>query len=178
MEPGRAVRGDQDREGLDVSHVLSFNVADDSRDADRKPSHISVFHSYSPGSILQLLPSNSPASVARFLALQPHLPPPSQRLMYSPLSPSPTSTPVNPGDGGSTSAAPAEPHQNLPLTLLELLRDHLDLSAVPRRSFFQWMRCFTEDEREQERLDEFLHLEDGGVSRSNPPCVVAMGVGH
>ncbi|KAL7411696.1 hypothetical protein BDY24DRAFT_395753 [Mrakia frigida] len=118
---------------------------------------------YSPGSILQLLPSNSPASLARFLALQPHLPPPTQRLLFTPSSSfSPSSTPHHSHHPNPASRTQAEPHQNLPLTLLELLRDHLDLSAVPRRSFFQWMRCFTTDEREIERLDEFLHLEQGG----------------
>lgn len=128
------------------------------------PSSLLSDPRYSPGSILQLLPSNSPASVAQFLNLQAHLPPPTQQLLFTPASSASAL-----GSISSPTQSTAEPHHNLPMTLLELLRDHLDLSAVPRRSFFQWMRCFTTDEREVERLDEFLHLEQGGVSLAYHP---------
>lgn len=36
---------------------------------------------------------------------------------------------------------------------------YLDFNAVPRRTFFRYLRYFTSDEAEKERLDEFLSLE-------------------
>lgn len=41
-------------------------------------------------------------------------------------------------------------------SLRELFSQYLDFNAVPRRSFFQFLRYFTADEMERERLDEFL----------------------
>lgn len=43
-----------------------------------------------------------------------------------------------------------------PTTLRTLLTHHLDLRQPPRKSFFEWLRRLSADEREQERLDEFL----------------------
>ena len=40
----------------------------------------------------------------------------------------------------------------------------LDFNAVPRRPFFQLIHHFTSDEREREKLDEFLTLE-GAVGK-------------
>ncbi|KAI0920248.1 hypothetical protein AcV5_010040 [Taiwanofungus camphoratus] len=44
-------------------------------------------------------------------------------------------------------------------TLRELFTRHLDISAVPRRSFFALLRHFVTDELEIEKLDEFLSTE-------------------
>ncbi|KAJ3507247.1 hypothetical protein NLJ89_g6413 [Agrocybe chaxingu] len=41
-------------------------------------------------------------------------------------------------------------------TLRELFSRFLDFNAVPRRTFFQYLRYFTDDELEKEKLDEFL----------------------
>ena len=51
------------------------------------------------------------------------------------------------------------------ITPRALFTRYLDFNAVPRRSFFQYLRYFTEDELEQERLDEFLSPE--GAVRSS-----------
>lgn len=51
-------------------------------------------------------------------------------------------------------------------TLRSLFTRYVDFNAVPRRFFFQYLRYFTTDELEQEKLDEFLSLE-GAVSPSN-----------
>lgn len=48
-------------------------------------------------------------------------------------------------------------------TLRSIFTHHLDFNAVPRRNFFQYLRYFTEDERETEKLDDFLSPE-GAVS--------------
>ncbi|KAK1222931.1 NAPDH-dependent diflavin reductase [Marasmius sp. AFHP31] len=45
------------------------------------------------------------------------------------------------------------PHKSC---LRELFTRYLDFNAVPRRSFFQYLRYFTQDTMEMERLDEFL----------------------
>ena len=44
-------------------------------------------------------------------------------------------------------------------TLRTLFTRYLDFNAVPRRSFFHYLRFFTTDERELEKLDEFLSSE-------------------
>ncbi|KAJ3508725.1 hypothetical protein NMY22_g16521 [Coprinellus aureogranulatus] len=41
-------------------------------------------------------------------------------------------------------------------TLREVFTRYLDFNAVPRRNFFQYLRYFSEDELETEKLDEFL----------------------
>lgn len=52
---------------------------------------------------------------------------------------------------------PLPPHiPSGPTTLRILLTHHLDLRCSPRKSFFEWLRRFSNDEREQERLDEFI----------------------
>lgn len=43
-----------------------------------------------------------------------------------------------------------------PTTLRTLLTHHLDLRSPPRKSLFEWLRRLSKDEREQERLDEFI----------------------
>jgi sulfite reductase alpha subunit-like flavoprotein len=46
-----------------------------------------------------------------------------------------------------------------PLTVRSLLTHHLDITAIPRRSFFAGVWHFASDERESERLKEFSTLE-------------------
>jgi sulfite reductase alpha subunit-like flavoprotein len=45
------------------------------------------------------------------------------------------------------------------ITLREILRSHVNFRAIPRRSFFQYLRHFSKNEEEKERLDEFLSVE-------------------
>src|SRR6266511_1496729 len=65
----------------------------------------------------------------------------------------------------SSSLICAFPDQSLPehlpkfTTLRILFTRFLDFSAVPRRSFFQYLRYFTSTSMEREKLDEFLSLE-------------------
>ncbi|TFK69170.1 riboflavin synthase domain-like protein [Pluteus cervinus] len=44
-------------------------------------------------------------------------------------------------------------------TLRTLFTRYLDLNAVPRRNFFQYLRYFNDDELEREKLDDFISLE-------------------
>lgn len=48
-------------------------------------------------------------------------------------------------------------------TLRILFTRYIDFNSVPRRTFFQYLRYFSSDEMEQEKLDEFLSYE-GAVS--------------
>jgi sulfite reductase alpha subunit-like flavoprotein len=50
-------------------------------------------------------------------------------------------------------------------TLRDLFTNHLDINAVPRRSFFRAIRHFAHDETEKEKLEEFCTPE-GAVSIS------------
>lgn len=52
-------------------------------------------------------------------------------------------------------------------TLRTLFTRYLDFNAVPRRTFFQYLRDFTSDDLEREKLEEFLSKE-GAVSW---PCI-------
>lgn len=51
------------------------------------------------------------------------------------------------------------------ITLRRLFTRYLDITAVPRRSFFSLLRHFATDELEKEKLDEFLS-EEGAVRHS------------
>ena len=52
-------------------------------------------------------------------------------------------------------------------TLRMLFTHYLDFSAVPKRSFFELVRNFTNDDREREKMDEFISIE-GAVSYLAP----------
>ncbi|KAJ7721729.1 riboflavin synthase domain-like protein [Mycena maculata] len=60
---------------------------------------------------------------------------------------------------------PTMPDQSLPEHLPEVVTprviftQYLDFDAVPRRSFFEYLRYFTAEELEREKLDEFLSRE-------------------
>ncbi|TCD66631.1 NAPDH-dependent diflavin reductase [Steccherinum ochraceum] len=50
-------------------------------------------------------------------------------------------------------------HMPRTVTLRQLFTRYLDISAVPRRSFFALLRHFVSDELEKEKIDEFLSPE-------------------
>ena len=52
-------------------------------------------------------------------------------------------------------------HARIPrqTTLRELFSRYLDVTAVPRRSFFTMLRRFAKSELEAEKLDEFCSVE-------------------
>lgn len=45
------------------------------------------------------------------------------------------------------------------MTLRELCTSYLDITAVPRRTFFEYCRNFCDDEREKEKMEEFCTPE-------------------
>ncbi|CCX34077.1 NADPH dependent diflavin oxidoreductase-like protein 1 [Pyronema domesticum] len=101
--------------------------------------------SWQPGDTLSILPKNFPQDVDHFLELQSwtHLADRPLRLLPHPslspdaIPPCPISTPVT------------------PLTLRTLLTHHLDITSIPRRSFFLLAASLTSDATHAERLAEF-----------------------
>lgn len=143
--------------------------------------------SWQPGGIAQIQPANADAAVARFFELQPQLDP-AERVQFdrrkdvwepprgAPVAPNgvahPDASDDNEDDDDDYYAhnpPPLPAFATAPLTAADLVKRHLDLSAIPTRAFFQWLRLFTSDEREIERLDEFLHPVDGPVRSTLPP---------
>jgi sulfite reductase alpha subunit-like flavoprotein len=50
-------------------------------------------------------------------------------------------------------------------TLRRVLQRHLDLRAPPRKSFFEWLRRFSTEELEVDRLDEFIADPVSAISK-------------
>lgn len=115
--------------------------------------HTPSTHPYLPGDCLALLPSNSPTDVSTLLALQSWTP-----IADIPLLPvpPPTTMPLNwPYPPLATPPLPP----TTPITLRALLTHHLDITAIPRRSFFGAIARFTDNEMHKERLLEFTNPE-------------------
>ncbi|ORY24115.1 putative NADPH-ferrihemo protein reductase [Naematelia encephala] len=103
----------------------------------------SGFEGYQPGSICNIQPKSSRAEVSEFLEmmdLSDQADVPFYVESTIPGQPLP----------------PHLPSPSSPTTLRSLLTNHLDLRCSPRKSFFEWLRRLSTEEREQERLDEFI----------------------
>lgn len=103
--------------------------------------------SYYPGDTISLFPVNDDNSVELLLQLQPH---------WIPLADKPLQIAGSPKtEGGLISN----------LTLRLLLKYHIDIMSIPRRSFFMTLWHFCDDStedgvREKEKLKEFSSFED------------------
>ncbi|XP_019331446.1 NADPH-dependent diflavin oxidoreductase 1 isoform X3 [Alligator mississippiensis] len=92
---------------------------------------------YSAGDVVMIQPRNSPEDVQQFcqlLRLDPD-----RRFVLKPSEPD--------------MALPA--HLPQPCTIRHLVTHYLDISCVPRRSFFELLSYLSPDELEQEKLQEF-----------------------
>ena len=107
---------------------------------------------YEPGDVLTIYPKNFPEDVDNFIDM----------MDWKAVA----DKPLNFVWTGSDSAADSK--SNLPiairpeyrrLTLRELLTSYLDLTAVPRRSFFALIAHFTQDQYHKDRLLEFTKPE-------------------
>lgn len=106
---------------------------------------------YAPGDVLTVMPENSSNDVAQILEMMdwaqyaddPICFEPTGNVVKTDFYPRPLVT-VN--------------QQCTLLTLRKLLKYHLDIRAVPRRSFFAMVAHFTNDETQKERLLEFTDL--------------------
>jgi len=100
---------------------------------------------WEPGDTVSVSPKNFPEDVDLFLQLQnwtfiadrPLKLTPAAHMLPDEIPPCPISTPIS------------------PLTLRTLLIHHLDITAIPRRSFFSLAAALTTDETHKERLAEF-----------------------
>jgi len=100
---------------------------------------------WSPGDVLSISPKNFPSDVEHLLDLQnwtsiadrPLVLKPTPHLTPSLIPPCPISTPIS------------------SFTLRTLLTHHLDITSIPRRSFFSLAAHLTADETHKARLAEF-----------------------
>ncbi|KAF2806233.1 riboflavin synthase domain-like protein [Mytilinidion resinicola] len=102
---------------------------------------------YTPGDILTIFPKNFPSDVNQFLSAMKWTDIADVPIKFISTSPS-----------GNT-AAQGQPLPNLmpgsSTTLRSLLTNHLDIMAIPRRSFFSQLAHYTSDTYHRDRLLEF-----------------------
>lgn len=107
---------------------------------------------YAPGDILTVYPKNSPDDVSHFLEVMDWT-----SMADKPIHLIPT------GPVSATHSYPPPPTPRLTTqsstTLRTLLADHLDMTAIPRRSFFSLIAHFTGDRMHKERLLDFTNPE-------------------
>ncbi|NXR62762.1 NDOR1 oxidoreductase, partial [Rhadina sibilatrix] len=92
---------------------------------------------FSAGDVVMIQPQNCPEDVQQFcqlLCLEPH-----RRFVLEPTEP-------------GTALPPLLPQ---PCTIQYLVTHYLDISCVPRRSFFELLAYFSTNELEREKLQEF-----------------------
>lgn len=108
-------------------------------------------HDYPPGATLTLYPKNFPSDVDTFLELMSW-----QDVADKPIQFVPT---VSDAELSRYPPAPVPGLTGHTLTLRTLLTEHLDIMAIPRRSFFAHLAYFTDNEMYLERLHEFTSPE-------------------
>ncbi|KAK6343097.1 NAPDH-dependent diflavin reductase [Orbilia javanica] len=97
---------------------------------------------HSPGDALSILATNPPEVVEEALEILNLGISPDKPLLITPHP---------------SSSASSTPQFITPLTLRTLLTHHLDVTAIPRRSFFTFCAAFTTDETHKERLIDFTN---------------------
>ena len=107
--------------------------------------------SYEPGDILTIYPKNFPDDVDHFLSI----------MHWTDIANRPIQcTLVEPVLGSNKEAPPLPGLQaSQTTTLRTLLTEHLDFTAIPRRSFFSTIAHFTQHPMHKERLLEFTKPE-------------------
>ncbi|KAK2766053.1 NAPDH-dependent diflavin reductase [Arachnomyces sp. PD_36] len=107
---------------------------------------------YSPGDMLSIMPKNFDEDVNTLISLMGWEPYADRLISFVP-DPSLSQMPEPP--------PPQIPYlrSHTPLTMRDLLTDYLDITAIPRRSFFSNISHFTDDPMHKERLLEFTDPE-------------------
>lgn len=101
---------------------------------------------YHPGDVLTIYPKNFPEDVNSFLTLMGWDDIADDEVVFT-LNPS--------SEIPSSAASPPLGSEHGLLSLRKLLTDYLDITSIPRRSFFAAIAHFTDDEMQKERLVEF-----------------------
>lgn len=103
---------------------------------------------YMPGDALAVLPKNSAKDVESLISQMQW-----DKIADEPVKLVPTVSHI---DQATHPPAPIDcPLQYPLLTLRSLLMEHLDITAIPRRSFFSSVSNYTNDATQKERLQEF-----------------------
>ena len=105
---------------------------------------------YAPGDVLTVFPKNVSGDVEQMLELMNW-----NQFADQPVLFKPTDSKEN--SGLYTSPPVAVKRHDKPSTLRKLLTYHLDIRAVPRRSFFSMVSHFTDNQTHKERLLEFTN---------------------
>jgi len=106
--------------------------------------------SYGPGDVLTIHPKNFPEDVSQLL----------RRMGWTDIADKPIHfTPKKPLDRSGFYPSPPISLSCTTTTLRTLLMEHLDLTAIPRRSFFSLIAHFTDDQIQKDRLLEFTNPE-------------------
>ncbi|KAH3677021.1 hypothetical protein WICMUC_001927 [Wickerhamomyces mucosus] len=126
--------------------IVSINRRITAEDHFQDVRHFQLFDEdieiYSPGDTISLYPSNSVENVNQFIEIL-QLESVADKKVYLENLPSLM-------EGGIIST----------LTLRSLITHHLDISSIPRRSFFKLLYKFATDEREISKLKEFSSFND------------------
>ena len=105
---------------------------------------------YGPGDVLTIFPKNFSEDVNQLL----------QRMSWTDIADQPIHfTPTKSIVEGSFYPSPPISLSEPSTTLRKLLTTHLDLTAIPRRSFFSLIAHFTDDQFHKDRLLEFTKPE-------------------
>lgn len=109
-------------------------------------------HDYKPGDVLTVYPQNAPEDVQFIIQLMKWDDVADLSIQFSP----------NPAAHSAEHAAllpspSLDPY--VAFTLRQFLTNHLDLNAIPRRSFFALIAHFTDDDFQKEKLVEFTKYE-------------------
>lgn len=105
---------------------------------------------YEPGDVLTILPKNFPEDVDQLL----------QRMGWTDIADKPIHfTPTKAIIEGGFYPSPPISLPGPSTTIRTLLTEHLDLTAIPRRSFFSLIAHFTDDQFHKDRLLEFTKPE-------------------
>ena len=107
---------------------------------------------YEPGDILTVFPENAPEDVAQLMDL----------MQWNDVADLQVTFICNEASrqSGIPSSLPFQlsPHSQ-GITFRELVRKHLDLNGIPRRSFFRLLAHFTDDNFQKDRLLDFTNPE-------------------
>ena len=107
---------------------------------------------YGPGDVLTIYPQNAEENVTELLHLMRWDEIADAPVTLIPAVRQPSSNQTHPLPALSSST-------NMRTTLRYIIQNHIDLNAIPRRSFFATLAHFASDENQKERLIEFTKPE-------------------